>query len=86
MSATAEVNGIDMVFVGGAWVESVQTRENREASLIMHALDTLGIALAGHCHIWTAEQREAYESAHKAISHLASYVRGNCPPETDESA
>lgn len=41
--------------------------------IVIKALDKLGLALAGHDHKWTVEERELYQ---RAIALLASPVVG----------
>jgi hypothetical protein len=36
--------------------------------IVLAALDALGLALAAHGHVWTAQERRAYERAVRALT------------------
>jgi hypothetical protein len=43
---------------------------------LQKCLDALGCALAGHDHVWTADERSLYENASRIIQN----ARWPCPP------
>ena len=55
--------------------------QTKDAVVAKNAIDTLGVALADHKHIWSDEQREAYEKGITATEHLIAYLNGHCPPK-----
>ena len=53
----------------------ILTPEDR--TLLVGALDSLGVALAGHAHVWTVGEREIYE---RAMAILGVPVAEEPPP------
>lgn len=47
--------------------------------IILGALDTLGIALSGHGHTWSAGEREIYEQAIAAVKQEIPFKVGESP-------
>ena len=48
---------------------------DEDRNLIIGALDSLGVALAGHEHEWTVGEREIYEQAIELLSKLRNAPR-----------
>lgn len=53
--------------------KKARTGASRSRNIVVDALDALGVALAGHKHRWTAEERGLYERAVRA-------AQVNCGP------